>query len=405
MDRNQVDVLVIGGGIGGLATALALARIGRDVTVLERASEFGEIGAGLQLGPNASRMLDRLGVLSELEKTAVFPGAVVMMDAMTGEKVGQLDLGPEFVARYGYRYAVMHRSDLLAILLSACRADARITLLNNKQLAGVEEHPERACAICEDGSIYDAAVLIGADGLWSKVRTLFAPDEAAVCSEYVAYRGAVPMSDMSTHSGEDNVMLWAGPELHLVQYPVRRGELYNQVAVFRSHHYDPLSRDWGDAEELEQRFAPCCPAVGQALERILRNQRWPLYDRPPIAVWHRGAVALTGDAAHPMLQYLAQGAAQALEDAVALGECFATANAPAAALAAYQERRSLRTARVQLTAHLFGEICHIGGVGATLRNSFVAARGGTVDWDWIDWLYAAKPDARYHAPGSIGLVA
>jgi len=391
---EKVDTLVVGGGIGGLATALSLARAGRAVTVLERAAEFAEIGAGLQLGPNASRMLDQLGVLGELEKFAVFPGAIVMMDAMTGAKVGQLDLGAAFVARYGYRYAVMHRSDLLAILLAACQAEPRITLLTGKNLVSVEEESGTAGATCDDGTAYQADALIGADGLWSKVRTLFAPDEAPTCSKYVAYRGTVPVADMSAHSGDDNVMLWAGPEMHLVQYPVRRGELYNQVAVFRSRRYDPARQDWGNAEELEQRFAPCCTPVTQALDRIMRNQRWPLYDRAPIEQWHRGRIALTGDAAHPMLQYLAQGAAQALEDAVSLGTHLTTSSHPEQAFAAYQQERLLRTARVQLTAHLFGEICHVGGVGAALRNAFVASHGGNAKWEWVDWLYAEHSEFR-----------
>lgn len=386
---ERIEALVIGGGIGGLASALALARKGRAVTVLERAPQFAEVGAGLQLGPNASRVLDQLGVLSEIEKYAVFPGAVRMMDAMTGAEVGRLDLGHAFVERYGYRYCVMHRSDLLSVLLDACRAEPSITLLTDKAVTEVTDLDHAAEAACADGSVYRADMVIGADGLWSRTRAILTGEETApVCSRYVAYRGTVPIADMAGLGGDDDVMLWAGPEMHLVQYPVRRGELYNQVAVFKSHRYDEGAEDWGNVEELEARFAQGCDYVRNALTRIGKNQRWPLFDRPPLERWTKNRIALTGDAAHPMLQYLAQGAAQALEDAVALGEAVEAATDPAEALKVFQDRRQFRTARVQLTAHLFGEICHVGGVGAQLRNAFVAQAGGRVPWDWIDWIYS-----------------
>jgi salicylate hydroxylase len=343
--------------------------------VIEKASEFGELGAGLQLAPNASRALDALGVLGAIESFAVFPQRMVWMDAISGEQVTSLDLSAAFRERYGYRYIVMHRSDLLAMLLAACRANARIALETSKDVLSVEDRIETARVTCADGSTYEADVLIGADGLWSTVRKALVDDGEPICSEYVAYRGAIPMEQMSSHAGMDNVMLWTGPSMHLVQYPVRRGELYNQVAVFRSDRYRDDSDDWGTSDELDAHFGAGTPAVRAALTKFRRNRRWPMFDRLPIPRWSRHRITLLGDAAHPMLQYLAQGAAQALEDAVALGDALADHPGDVgAAFAAYEGTRVPRTALVQTTARAWGDYWHMPLDGASLRNARLATR-------------------------------
>lgn len=383
----RVAILVAGGGIGGLAVALALANRGRRVRVLEKAAEFGELGAGLQLAPNASRALDALGVLRAIEPFAVFPERIVWMDAVSGEQVTSLDLGAPFRAHYGYRYIVMHRSDLLAALLAACRAHDRIALETNKNVVAVEDRVERARVTCADGSSYDAELLVGADGLWSTVRALVAADGEPMCSQYVAYRGAIPIEEMSHHAGLDNVMLWTGPNMHLVQYPVRRGELYNQVAVFRSERYRADSDDWGTSDELDAHFAAGTEAVRAALTKFRRNRRWPMFDRLPLRSWSRNRITLLGDAAHPMLQYLAQGAAQALEDAVALAEAVAAHDDVAAAFAAYEAARVQRTARIQTTARAWGDYWHLPLPEAARRNAVLGTRNPR-DYSESDWLYA-----------------
>jgi len=396
-DCTRVPTLIVGGGIGGLALALALARRGRRVRVLEKAPRFGEIGAGLQLAPNASWALDDIGVLEAIAPLAVFPQRIVWMDAISGEQLTALDLGSPFRERYGYRYIVMHRSDLLDALLAACRSHDAITMETSKEIVTVEDRGDSACVTCADGTQYETAILVGADGLWSTLRRAIVDDGEPICSEYVAYRGAIPIGELSRDAGLDNVMLWTGPEMHLVQYPVRRAELYNQVAVFRSRRYRAGTDDWGTPEELDARFASGAEPVRDALTKFRRNRRWPMYDRIPAARWSRNRMTLLGDAAHPMLQYLAQGAAQALEDAVVLAEALTShADDVPAAFAAYEAERVPRTTRVQRTARAWGDYWHLPLERAALRNRDLATRSPG-DYGETDWLYAygSRPRAGF----------
>jgi salicylate hydroxylase len=384
---TEAQVLVVGGGIGGLAVAAALARGGKRVRVLEKASEFGEIGAGIQIAPNGSRALDRLGVLAEIHASAVFPRTIAWLDAVSGEPLTSLALGDAFRARYGYPYFVMHRSDLLAALLAACRADERIALETERDVTALEDHGSFVQAACADGTAYRCEVLVGADGLRSVVRQHVVGDGEPVCSEYVAYRGTLPVAQLRHDADLDGVLLWTGPGMHLVQYPVRRGELYNQVAVFKSDRYAPGARDWGSPEELDARFGRGCPAVRAAAQLIARDRRWPMYDRLPVERWTRNRVVLIGDAAHPMLQYLAQGACQALEDAVAFAGALAAHDDVLAGLAAYAAARAPRTARVQTTARAWGDLWHLDPGEELARRDALLRRRAPDDYGETDWLY------------------
>ena len=385
-----LPLLIAGGGIGGLAAALAVARTGRPVRVLERAAQFGEIGAGLQLAPNASHALARLGVLDAIAPYAVFPRRLVWRDARSGAQVTALDLGDTFRAHYGHPYVVMHRGDLLDVLLAACRADARIVLDASRDVVTVEDRGDGVRAVCADGTAYHGTALVAADGLWSRLRKLVHDDGEPVAARYVAYRGTLPVAELWDGAGLDDVTLWTAPGLHFVQYPIRGGQLFNQVAVFRSDRYRPDSDDWGTPDELDAAFAVGCAPVQAGIARIRRDRHWTMYDREPIANWSRGRLVLLGDAAHPMLQYLAQGACQALEDAVVLADALAAHDDPAAAFLAYRDARYLRTARVQYTARLFGEIWHVGDVGATLRDAMLATRPDD-DFTHVEWLYGWRP--------------
>ena len=384
----KLQTLIVGGGIGGLTTALALAQSNRRVHVVEKAAEFGEIGAGLQLAPNAMHVLDRIGVLPEISKHAVYPSRLVWMDALSGTRITAIDLGEKFKSRYGHPYIVMHRSDLLTVLLEACRAHKLITLEPSRGVVAVEDLGDGARVRFGDGTAYDAEVLIGADGLWSTVRGAIVKDEP-ICMGYVAYRGTLPIEQMSQHAGLDNVVMWVGPDMHFVQYPVRRGELYNQVAVFRSKRYRPGFDEWGLVEELDAHYAQTCDYVQGCIKVMWRDKRWPMHDRAPVLTWTRNRIGLLGDAAHPMFQYIAQGACQAIEDALCLARRLGEGGDPAKGLAAYEADRRLRTARVQITARAMGAFFHLEGIPAMVRNDMMSRRAHD-DYAMIDWLYGHK---------------
>lgn len=396
MNRAQQpvdDFLIVGGGIGGLATALALRRIGRQVRVLERAPVFSEVGAGIQLAPNATRLLRSWGLLDLVLAAGTRPRRIVMSDAMTGEDLTSMDLGAEFLARYGAPYVVLHRSDLLQSLLDACRAEG-VLLENDRYVTDATSDAEGVTVDVAGGLRYRAAVVIAADGLHSTLRKHLALDEP-IASGYVAYRGALPISEVSRHANLRDVQLYIGPGMHLVQYPVRRGQMYNQVAVFRSDQYLAGDEDWGTVEELHRKFDGTCEQVKISVESLWTDQRWPMYDREPIGNWVSGRIVLLGDAAHPMLQYLAQGACQAFEDAAALAAAVSRF-APSTpldpeeldmALSAYQDARLPRTARVQRNARLWGDIWHTDGIGVLLRNVLLSRRTST-EFHESDWLFA-----------------
>jgi len=384
---NHTDVAVVGGGIGGLALALGLARGGKHVRVLERAPAFGEIGAGIQVAPNASRVLDGLGVLAQVHRDAVFPRRMVWRDIADGAALTTLDLDAPFRERYGFPYLVMHRSDLLTALLDACEAEARIELTANAHVTAIDEGDACATAVLADGTRITAAVVVGADGLWSTIRPTIEDDGPPINSAYVAYRGAIPIDEVAGDGDAafDSVVLWTGHNRHLVQYPVRRGELYNQVAVFRSARFDGGDADvWGTPDEMDAMYAHDAPAVVRAIARVQRDRRWPMYDRLPIARWRRGRVVLLGDAAHPMLQYLAQGACQALEDAAVLANMLIAHDDSDVAIDAYIAEREPRTARVQTLARAWGDWWHLADHAS--RDARLAARRDD-DYADVDWFY------------------
>jgi 3-hydroxybenzoate 6-monooxygenase len=390
-----VDILIVGGGIGGLTAALALARDGYQVRVLEKAAQFAELGAGLQLAPNATRILSRLGVLDRVLDAGVRPRRLLLRSAVTADELTALDLGEPFAARYQAPYVVMHRSDLLAILYEACQA-AGVELCPDSDVRAVTDGADAATAECADGTRHDGAAVIAADGLHSVVRRLFTADQP-VCSGFAAYRGTARIDQVTARSRLDEVVAWIGPDLHFVQYPLRAGQIYNQVAVFRSPKYAACpglaDGQWGGPDELDEAFQACCPQVREATGFLWRDRWWPMYDREPLAVWTRGRIALLGDAAHPMLQYLAQGACQAIEDADALARALAACPGReliGRALAHYAATRATHAARVQRTARTWGDIWHVSGVGALLRDELFRRRPAD-DYSYTDWLYGPVP--------------
>jgi 3-hydroxybenzoate 6-monooxygenase len=382
------EILVAGGGIGGLSAALALARKGKRVRVLEKAPEFGEIGAGLQVGPNAYRMLEQLGVKAEIDACAVFPEHLIVLDAVDDAEITRVSLGRAFKERYKHPYIVIHRHDLHEVLLNACRRNDAIALETSKALTGIESWSGPVRIRCEDGSTYEGAALIGADGLWSYTRSQIVGDGKPRVSGHVAYRGTAPIDKLKDRSFVKSVVLWMGPFLHYVQYPVSEGTIVNNVAVIESHQFKQGKEQYGGPDELKEIFSHASGRVRGNLEDFINTGRnWPMFDRMPAPNWTRGNVTLLGDAAHPTLQYLAQGACQAIEDAVVLADKVEHAGTDFnPAFIAYQTERYLRTTRVVLTSRFFGHVCHASGGARDLRNHLMRMRTPETFFE-VDWIY------------------
>ncbi|MFE3203371.1 FAD-dependent oxidoreductase [Embleya sp. NPDC059237] len=395
---DRTDVLVVGGGIGGLGAAFALAREGLRVRVLEAAPEFGEVGAGLQLAPNCTRILHEYGLLDEAKRRGVVPEAMVMFDAVDAVELTRLDLR-DLERHYGFPYIVIHRSDLHALLLDACRR-AGVDLATDSRVVEYRDEGPRPAVVLADGRVEDADVVIAADGLHSVARDRFVGD-APVGSSYVAYRGAVPIDNVRDHRVHENaVVVYVGPRCHFVQYALRGGEMFNQVAVFESPKALAGRDDWGTPDELDEAFADTTEQVRAGIPLIWRDRWWRMFDREPIDTWVFDRIALLGDAAHPPLQYLAQGAIMALEDGWVLARHAARNRAAdktvdwTAALAGYQAVRPEHCRRVQRTARTWGELWHLDGLARAQRNTILRERD-TYDYTFIDWLYgptALDPD-------------
>jgi 3-hydroxybenzoate 6-monooxygenase len=383
----MAEILIAGGGIGGLAAALALARKGRKVRVLEKAAEFGEIGYGIQMGPNVARMLARLGVLEALEPTSVFPQALIFVDAITNEELTRIATGKSFVERYGYRYFVIHRRDLHGGLLEACKQREEIVLSASRGLKTFRQEKNAVFVTCENGAEYEGAALIGADGLWSPTRQAVLGDGAPRMAGHYVYRGVVPDAQIVDRSRIDAMTIWGGPDLHMVQYRLQGGAVMNNVATIASRRFRKGEANAGAPDELEEIFARTHPGVRDNLRYVSRERNWVLHDREPATHWTGGRVTLLGDAAHPTLQYLAQGAQMAIEDGVVLAEKVAAAGEDyERAFLAYQRERMNRTARVVLSSRFFGEWFHVGGGARELRNELARARDPHDPWE-ADWLY------------------
>ncbi|MGK5548882.1 3-hydroxybenzoate 6-monooxygenase [Streptomyces sp. URMC 127] len=395
----MANILIAGGGIGGLAAALSVARQGHRSTVLERSDVFGEVGAGIQLGPNAFHALDSLGVGAAVRKRAVLIDELRFMDGTTGERIACMPLTGTYRERFGNPYAVVHRGDLYQALLDACRAHPAVTLLGGHYVVRYEQADEKSggaggvTAVTCTGRAFHGDVLIGADGIRSAVRRQLVGDGDPRVSGHTIYRSVIPMDQVPEELRWNSVTLWAGPKWHFVHYPIAGGKCLNLAATRDDAASETMTGVSVPAEEVVAEF----PELGHAARRLLELGKgwraWVLCDRDPVAGWTDGRVTLLGDAAHPMLQYAAQGACMALEDAVLLGELLRGAEPGEPALERrlekYNAARSERTARTQLVAREMGkQLYHPAGEAARARNRMLCSLTADELYDKVAWLHA-----------------
>ena len=387
--RNAKPIAIAGGGIGGLAAALGLAIKGFRVLVLEQANQFAEIGAGIQLAPNAWHAIDALRVGERVKEQAVFIERLLMMDAVSGETVIDIPVDDRFRRRFGNPYAVTHRADIHGALLDGCRARRdRIELRTDSRVVGFDLESTGVIVKLDSGERLRAAALVGADGWRSAVREGIVGDGEPPVSGHMCYRAVLDVQDMPSDLRWSAATLWAGPDTHVVHYPLRGWKLFNLVATAVREEAAGGHNEEAPPEEVLPLFAEDCDKPLTILRVPKTFRRWMLRFREPVDNWSRGPVTLLGDAAHLMLQYAAQGAAMALEDAVCLasrvdesdGDC-------AAAFQSYQQTRLVRASRAQVSASLLGLLYHAKGVGRLVRNDVYAGWRGERQYEAFDWIY------------------
>jgi 3-hydroxybenzoate 6-monooxygenase len=387
-----LPIIIAGGGIGGLATAMGLAQKGIKTLVLERAQALGEIGAGIQLGPNAFQAFDYLGVGDTARKMAVYVDAMIMMDAMTGEQVVKVPFDEPFRKRFKNPYAVIHRGDLHAVFLNACKANPLVELRTSHEVAGYEQNGETVHAVLKDGKKIEGRALIGADGLMSKIRTQLVGDGPPRVTGHTTYRSVIPAEDMPESLRWNAAALWAGPKCHLVHYPLSGSKAFNLVVTCHNAAMEPVAGKPVSHDEVMKGFAHIAPMARQIIEVGKDWKLWVLCDRDPVLNWVDGRVAILGDAAHPTLQYMAQGACMAMEDAVCLAhEMGKQPDDIPAVLESYRSKRVHRTARVQIQSRMIGDhIYHPAGGHAALRNAMLRAMTVEDYYDSLQWLYGGS---------------
>jgi salicylate hydroxylase len=386
-------IIVAGAGIGGLTAALALARNGFRVIVCEQAQELSETGAGLQLSPNAARLLIDLGLGDALAPHVVVPDHLSIHRARTGAEIARMPLGRDIAFRFGAPYWIVHRADLQAVLRDAVVAHHDIVLRLGARVHDLAIHQNGVTAqICRGDQVSDerALALVGADGLWSQTRRLLGDTAKPRFSGRAAWRATVAASELPEEFRAPAVHLWLGHGAHLVHYPVKAGALINIVAIAGDAWQGEGWSAPATSDDVLRRFGKL--SWSNAAQSILKAPtswlKWALFDRPPLRHWGHGCTTLLGDAAHPMLPFLAQGAAMAIEDAVVLGDCLGQAPGEVTdALRRYEVLRRDRTAKVQRAARFTGEMYQLDGPLAFARNVILARMGNENLRARYDWLY------------------
>jgi len=385
-------VLIIGGGIGGLAAALALARQGIRIELLEQAEQIGEIGAGIQLAANAFAALDALGVGEVARGRAVFTDFLSLRDAIDTHEIARVDVGAPYRERFGNPYAVIHRADIHLSILEAVQDHPLISFRTATRVDGLEQDERGVTVIDQRGERHHADAVVGCDGVKSAIREALIGDTPRVTG-HVVYRAVVDVENMPPDLQVNAPVVWAGPNCHLVHYPLRGGQQYNLVVTFHSREQETWGVREGSKEEVLSYFEGIHALPHQMLDRPSSWKRWATADRDPVERWSFGRATILGDAAHPMTQYVAQGACQALEDAVTLGAAVqAAGNDFEAAFRLYEQSRIPRTARVLYAARDMGRVYHAKGVDRMVRNTLWTGRSQAQFYDALQWLHGWRAD-------------
>lgn len=381
-------VLIAGGGIGGLAAALALVREGYNVKVIEQSAHIGEIGAGIQLSPNAFAACDALGVGANLRARAVYTDEMVMFDAIDARRVIGIALGARFRERFGNPYAVIHRADIHGALLEGVQATTEgMEFLTSTKAVHIEQSDDGVVLIDAQGGRHEGQALIGCDGVRSAVRQQYVGDGIRV-SGHVVFRAVIDTAEFPEALRYTAPCIWVGPNCHLVHYPLKGGDKFNLAVTFHSDRPEEWGSTDGDPAEVQRYFRATCEETQQILRIPKAWKRYSTADRDPIERWTFGRAALLGDAAHPMVQYLAQGACMACEDAVTLALALRREGGDwGRALPLYERSRVARTARVVLSAREMGRIYHAKGVERLVRNEMWKGRPQERFYDALEWLY------------------
>src|SRR5262245_54260544 len=397
---NTRPVVIAGGGIGGLAAALALARKGWPSVVLEQAHQFGEIGAGIQIAPNAWHALDALGVGALVKREAVFVERMLMFDGVSGEKVVDIPLDKRFARRFGNPYAVTHRADIHGSLLDGCKAlPELIDLRTDSRVASFDSDEKGVSVKTAKGERVEGAALVGADGR-SVIRERIVGDTMPLITGHMCYRAVLKIDEVPKDLRFAAATLWAAHNAHIVHYPLRGWKLFNLVATIIGKHTSGGHNELAMPEEALSFFEHYCERPLKLMRTPKEFRRWMLLYRQPVDNWIQGRVALLGDAAHFMLQYMAQGAAMAMEDAVCLGVCAdQTEGDIPAAFEKYQKTRLVRATRVQISANeLVGMIFHVpDGLQREVRNDIYRGRGAERYYDALEWVFSAPEYVRNFA--------
>ena len=387
-------IIIAGGGLGGLATAIAIGQTGRAVTLLERAPRFEPIGYGIQIGPNALHVLGRMGLAEAVLRNSSLPDHGLLSDALTNEPIVELPMADAMIERFGQPYAVIHRADLHEVLVAAC-ARLPVTLRNDFEVTSFEDDGKGVVVEGSNGSLLPGAALIAADGIWSTIRgRLFPEIPPPFTSRYAAFRCLHPVGHVEPHLVRNVVNLRCGDDFHMIHYPLRNGTLFNLVAGMRVPDDIAMDDKAGVVAHFESVFANGCDEVRELLPLIDLSRFWAVSNLVPLHCWVKGRVALIGDAAHAMVQAMAQGACQAIEDAFVIAKHLDRNDCMEAAFGAFEDERRMRAAHTQYRSLFMWELIHAKGGWRDLRKERFAGMSDDEVLGHLDWLYSVAPGSE-----------